>query len=69
MLHVTSGSALQIRELNTRLRQMAEDKRSIQKDRDRLERIVKSNAAPQSSQVCITRSLEEICMLWLSQGF
>ena len=35
---------MQIKELNARLRQMAEDKRAVQKDRDRLERIVKSTA-------------------------
>ena len=44
----SSGCAQQIKELNARLRQMAEDKRAIQKDRDRLERMVKSGtpAAP-----------------------
>jgi len=47
---------VQIKELNARLKQMAEDKRAIQKDRDRLERIVKSNAEiptlAGSPQVC-----------------
>ena len=43
-------SLVQIKELNARLRQMAEDKRVIQKDRDRLERIMKSGAASLASE-------------------
>ncbi|CAL5220819.1 g2895 [Coccomyxa viridis] len=43
-LQETDQYKLQIKELNARLRQMAEDKRTVQKDRDRLERIVKSTA-------------------------
>ena len=50
-------SLMQIKELNARLRQMAEDKRAVQKDRDRLERIVKSTAESSnlssSAQVCL----------------
>ncbi len=56
----SSGCAQQIKELNARLRQMAEDKRAIQKDRDRLERMVKSGtpAAPSDgpSQACASPS-------------
>jgi hypothetical protein len=43
-------SPLQIKELNARLRQMAEDKRAIQKDRDRLEQKLKSNVASVASE-------------------
>ena len=49
---------MQIKELNARLKQMAEEKRAVQKDRDRLERIVKSAAETS------TKSSEaQVCML------
>ncbi len=47
---------MQIKELNARLRQMAEDKRTVQKDRDRLERIVKSTAESSTKS-----SVPEVC--------
>ena len=62
IMHIapSSGRLSQIKELNARLKQMVEDKRALQKDRDRLERMVKSStpAAPSEgpSQACASPS-------------
>lgn len=48
---MTASMHAQIKELNAKMRQMAEEKRALKADRDRLEQIMQSGGAQVSSML------------------